>query len=122
MPDGNGGRVHAVSNTGNNSTDLVAEVSIPFFPRKTSGTHNHMRDTRGRSLQRRTNNQNRTSHHNHLPPSEPVTEEKGEQRPSETSDFIDGDDGALKRSGAGSGGCGVDFGEFLCESSACEEA
>jgi hypothetical protein len=81
-----------------------------------------MRDTRSRSLQRRTDNQDRTPNHDHLPSSESVSEEEGKERAEETSDFVDGDDGSLKRRRAGSGRGGIDFGEFLSECSAREQA
>lgn len=73
-------------------------------------------------MQRRADNENRAAQHNHLSSAESVTEEKREERSSETTNFIDGNDGALKGSRPFTRRSGIDFRKFSGECVAREQA
>lgn len=77
----------------------------------TRSTHDRLRDTICRRLKGRTDNKNTAAEHNGLSSTEPVTEEEGGQTSQQTSDFVDGNDGALQRGRTIAARSGIDFGK-----------
>lgn len=74
--------------------------------------HNHLRNPKRTSLQRRPDRKNNASKPDTLLPSQPLAKKETEERAEEAADFVDRDDGALQGGRAGAAGGGVDGGEL----------
>jgi hypothetical protein len=84
-------------------------------------THNRLGNSIRRSLKSGADDEDATSNHNTPSTTEPITKEEGGQTPEQTSDFVDGDDGALKRCGTLASWGRVDFGKGGGECLSCEK-